>query len=349
MRICIDPGHSRPPKDTGAVGYLREDDIAKEVGHHLANQLINCGHKVLITKPTNGSSVTASLSDRCEQSNDFNSDLFVSIHCNAYQSTNNPMGTEAFAVSTKGSEYATRIEKSIASLGFKSRGVKNGANLYVLKYTDCPAILVELFFIDSKADCEIFKRLGSPALAKAIADAIENKPIADNRVVEGEIVSPLPTGKAAKESTPRSFNPNNIVWSDPLCKISKYFTVGEVTQGEIARTPRPGSIEAQNIIKLAAELDKLREAYGKPIGVTSWYRPDAINRAVGGARNSQHINGCAVDIYPIGGDIHRFQSWCDAVWFGALGFGASRGFVHLDSRNDKGFKTGGQKGVRWNY
>ena len=43
-------------------------------------------------------------------------------------------------------------------------------------------------------------------------------------------------------------------------------------------------------------LQPLREAYGKPIVVTSGYRPTALNSAVGGVKNSQHLTGEAVDI-----------------------------------------------------
>lgn len=353
LKICIDAGHSRPPRDTGAVGFLKEDEVAKDVSKHLYDILSIRGHKVLLTKPTDGSSVTASLSDRCEQSNDFDADLFVSIHCNASKPTNEPMGTEVFAVSTKGIALATQIEKSISGLGFKSRGVKNGANLYVLKYTDCPSVLVELFFIDSKADCNLYNKFGSDTLAKAIADAIDNK--LSSVPTTNEVVASKPAvislvSKAAKESTPQVLNLSNIIWSDPNCKISKYFTVGEATKGEITRTPHPNSKEASNILKLAAELDKLREAFGSPIGVTSWNRPEAINRAVGGAKDSQHKTGGAVDIYPLNGmDIYEFQKWCDKHWYGGFGAGASKGFVHLDIRSGGGFMTGGQKGPRWNY
>jgi hypothetical protein len=37
-----------------------------------------------------------------------------------------------------------------------------------------------------------------------------------------------------------------------------------------------------------------------------------------------------------------FNRGSDQRWFGALGYGAGRGFVHLDARNGKGWKTGGQ-------
>jgi len=43
-------------------------------------------------------------------------------------------------------------------------------------------------------------------------------------------------------------------------------------------------------------LDPLREAFGKPIVVTSGYRCQKLNRAVGGAARSQHITGEAADI-----------------------------------------------------
>jgi uncharacterized protein YcbK (DUF882 family) len=141
-----------------------------------------------------------------------------------------------------------------------------------------------------------------------------------------------------------------IDWKNPNQKISKFFTVGEVTKGDPRRVPPAGSQIEKNILALARELDKLREEWGKPILVTSWYRPTAINSAVGGARGSQHNPGGATDIRPVTpGELPRFQSWCDENWFGALGYGARRGFVHLDIRNLKGWKTGGTKGPRWNY
>lgn len=44
-------------------------------------------------------------------------------------------------------------------------------------------------------------------------------------------------------------------------------------------------------------LDPLREAYGKPIYVNCGYRCPELNKAVGGAKNSQHLTGLAADIH----------------------------------------------------
>lgn len=150
--------------------------------------------------------------------------------------------------------------------------------------------------------------------------------------------------------------PGSIDWSDGSLHISQYFTVAEVTLNDSRRQPKPKSAEEKNILALAKELDKIREDWGSPIVVTSWFRPSKrlgypyeINGAVGGAYNSQHIYGRGVDIRPAQGDIYKFQAWVDADWFGALGWGAKKGFVHIDTRNGRGWKTGGVKDVRWNY
>ena len=141
-----------------------------------------------------------------------------------------------------------------------------------------------------------------------------------------------------------------IDWTNSETKISKYFTVGEVTKGDPRRIPKSGSEVEREILKLAIELDKIREEWGSPILVNSWYRPLSVNRAIGSGDDSQHIQGRAADIRPVNpASLAKFQSWLDQNWFGALGYGARRGFVHLDTRNGKGWRSGGKKGARWNY
>ena len=143
--------------------------------------------------------------------------------------------------------------------------------------------------------------------------------------------------------------PGQINWHDGNLRISKYFTVGEVTKNDPRRIPKPNSAEERNILKLAKELDKIRADWGSAIRVTSWYRPPVVNREQGGVSNSQHINGRAVDVQPIGKSIYDFQKYLDRSWYGHLGYGAKRGFVHLDIRNGQGWKTGGTKGGRFPY
>lgn len=81
----------------------------------------------------------------------------------------------------------------------------------------------------------------------------------------------------------------------------KYFTIEELTRSttatarEINNTPTP-EIKA-NLERLVEKvLDPLREKYGKPITVNSGYRCPELNKAVGGSKTSDHMNGFSVDI-----------------------------------------------------
>lgn len=51
-----------------------------------------------------------------------------------------------------------------------------------------------------------------------------------------------------------------------------------------------------NTYYLGYYLDNLRRLYGRPIVITSGYRSPALNDAVGGVKNSRHLQGLAVDI-----------------------------------------------------
>ena len=86
-----------------------------------------------------------------------------------------------------------------------------------------------------------------------------------------------------------------------------YFTLRELTRSATAARlgidNTPDEKVTANLIRLAETvLDPLREAYGKPIIVSSGYRCPKLNKAVGGARTSQHMYGQAADIHSVGDD-----------------------------------------------
>ena len=84
----------------------------------------------------------------------------------------------------------------------------------------------------------------------------------------------------------------------------KYFTMNELTHSATAirkgidNTP-DNTVKANLTALVANILDPLREAYGKPIVVSSGYRCAKLNRAVGGVAKSQHITGQAADIQSV--------------------------------------------------
>ena len=81
----------------------------------------------------------------------------------------------------------------------------------------------------------------------------------------------------------------------------KYFTLHELTASNTAKRygydNTPTEAIAKNLQELVTNvLDPLRLAWGHPIVVTSGYRCPKLNTRVGGAKNSQHLYGEAVDI-----------------------------------------------------
>jgi N-acetylmuramoyl-L-alanine amidase len=100
--------------------------------------------------------------------NNEGADLFVSIHLNAGGGT----GCEAYTWKGEQVPQAVKACSYLKKLGFNNRGVKNGSHLYVIKNTKCTAILLEVCFVDNKADAELFRKVGYEKIAKAIYNAI---------------------------------------------------------------------------------------------------------------------------------------------------------------------------------
>lgn len=84
-----------------------------------------------------------------------------------------------------------------------------------------------------------------------------------------------------------------------MANVSTYFTWDEVTRSnkatELGITNKPGLMVTKNIILAASKLDFVRAALGAPIKISSWYRCEELNTAVGGSKTSAHTKGWAVD------------------------------------------------------
>ena len=81
-------------------------------------------------------------------------------------------------------------------------------------------------------------------------------------------------------------------------KLSQHFSLGELTKTS-AKTPDgniPARVHIENLKNLCVNwLEPLRQVQG-PIVINSGYRSEAVNKAIGGAKGSNHLTGCAVDI-----------------------------------------------------
>lgn len=79
----------------------------------------------------------------------------------------------------------------------------------------------------------------------------------------------------------------------------------EVLMGRDQEYPLTNQLE-QNLNSLLHALNKFRSAYGKPMSVSSGYRPGKYNVAAGGAKNSAHLLCMAADFRDVDGSIKKF-------------------------------------------
>jgi GH24 family phage-related lysozyme (muramidase) len=122
-------------------------------------------------------------------------------------------------------------------------------------------------------------------------------------------------------------------------RITPHIRIGEFALDQEARR-FDHQHQVDTAAELAAFLERVRGAFGgKPVVITSGYRPPAINRSVGGASGSEHLYDKpgvgAVDFYVAGADIYAVQAWCVKHWPYSTGLGAPKGFVHLGIRQGK--------------
>ena len=84
-------------------------------------------------------------------------------------------------------------------------------------------------------------------------------------------------------------------------RISKHISYKEATQSQTATrkgiSNDPDAYQLQNMQLLAEKVfEPIREHFGVPIAINSFFRSQKLNKAIGGASGSQHTQGRAIDI-----------------------------------------------------
>ena len=178
--ITIAPGHGG--SDSGAVGPngYTEKEGAFAISQKVASILNQSGAKVVMTRDSDvdvygpNASARNELQARVDVGNNANSDIFVSVHCNAFV---NPAanGTQTFyyGSSYQGQRLAQSIqEKMIEANGLRDRGIST-CNFYVVKHSYMPAVLIETAFITNyDEEALLSDDEWQTTMAKAIAEGI---------------------------------------------------------------------------------------------------------------------------------------------------------------------------------
>jgi zinc D-Ala-D-Ala carboxypeptidase len=87
------------------------------------------------------------------------------------------------------------------------------------------------------------------------------------------------------------------------------------------------------------KLQALRNRLGKPLVLTSAYRSPEHNKRVGGAKNSQHMQGIAFDVRMENQDPQKFEAAARAVGFTGFGYYPKQGFMHIDTGASRSWGT----------
>lgn len=172
-QVVIDPGHGG--KDVGAEyngRYEKDDNLALAL--LVRDKLREKGVDAVMTRDEDE---YVSLKKRCFIANMKQAQVFVALHRNSAEGA---QGVEIWIESDaaeKDEKLAADILSGLDAVGIsQNRGVKKGyargdGDYYVNKHTDMPSCLVELGFINSEKDNELYDT-NLEAYAQAIADAI---------------------------------------------------------------------------------------------------------------------------------------------------------------------------------
>ena len=121
-------------------------------------------------------------------------------------------------------------------------------------------------------------------------------------------------------------------------QITKNFTLTELTTTNTGIANQPNRQQIAAIIKLCGKvLQPARDMYGAPIRVNSGFRSYAVNRAVGGASNSQHTLGEAADItvHTKEGNKKLFELIRDNLNFDQLINERNYSWIHVSYKSEK--------------
>ncbi|MBR5509529.1 MAG: N-acetylmuramoyl-L-alanine amidase [Lachnospiraceae bacterium] len=169
-KIVIDAGHNGLT-DPGAVyNGRRESDDVLSLAQAVGDLLMQNGYEVEYTRTGN---INQSVVQKAQFANQTGADLFVSLHRNmaSYPGQYNGVQTLLYDLSGLKQVMAENINQNLENVGYRNINVEARPDLAVLRRTQMPALLVEVGFIDSTIDNQLFDTRFDQT-AQAIADGI---------------------------------------------------------------------------------------------------------------------------------------------------------------------------------
>ncbi|WP_052737819.1 N-acetylmuramoyl-L-alanine amidase [Bacillus sp. SA1-12] len=182
VKLVISSGHGKYV--SGANSYINEVTEARKIVSKVADYLKELGCTVYEFHDNTSKTQSENIHTIVRYHNTKSRDLDISIHLNAASKTNDPRGVEVLYISESGREIAEKVASAVAKAsGLKNRGAKKRTNLGFLNGTKKTAILIEVCFVDSKADVVLYKSKFDE-ICKAIAEIISGKKLPEPKQEE---------------------------------------------------------------------------------------------------------------------------------------------------------------------
>ena len=186
MKVCLSHAHAKFARGAETQTYWMEKPIqewvlSKKINEMVVKLLENSGDKIYLIDPETPAHLAAKskyakhLRDTVRQINTINPDIAIECHFNAH-SNDEANGVETLYHNTSSDSHRLAViaqDELTDHIPMKDRGVKPRANLLFLKYTNCPAIIIEPGFLSNWQDRYWIWGDGSlEIIAKCIAKTI---------------------------------------------------------------------------------------------------------------------------------------------------------------------------------
>ncbi len=180
--VVIDPGHGGSEPGAGN-GKINEKEITLPISLEV-EKILN--EKQIDNILTRRDDTAVSLEDRTKLANEKKGTLFISIHNNSFTDPSaHGILTTYNPNSPTGESNAKIMQSKLKTLGMFNRKIVPRPNLYVLRRTEMPSLLLEIGFISNKNDLQLltssdFQKKCAVQIVKGIEEILETNTTASS-------------------------------------------------------------------------------------------------------------------------------------------------------------------------
>lgn len=173
--IVLDAGHGGFDYGASYMGRAEKDDVLR-LTLAVGKKLQEAGYSIYYTRTTD---VYNTPYEKAQLANEAQGNYFISFHRNSGMEDNlyNGVQTLVYQHNETVDQLANNINNQLANVGFKNLGIEEVPGLIVLRETDMPAVLVEVGFINSDIDNQIFDTKFDQIVDAIVAGIEESIPL----------------------------------------------------------------------------------------------------------------------------------------------------------------------------